>query len=229
MIEMGVVEAVMSRRAVRKFSSQPVAESLLREVLTTARHAPSGSNIQPWKIHVLAGDALAHALAVVERHFKAGTLETPEFPTYPEPLGEPFRARRSDCGERMYTALGIPRDDKAGRIQQVMQNYRFFGAPVGMIITMAPEMGEAQTIDIGIFVQTIALVANARGLDTCLQASWTLIPNAVREAIGISSKDRVMLGIALGYGEPGHPVNQIMQPRVAVDEFAVFKGFSDPG
>lgn len=229
MSEMGVAEAVRSRRAVRNFTSQPVSEALLREVLATASHAPSGSNLQPWKVHVLAGDALAHALKVIEGHLFAGTMETPEFPTYPEPLGEPYRARRSDCGERMYAALGIPREDKAARIQQVMQNYRFFGAPVGMIITMDPAMGEAQTLDIGIFAQTLALVARARGLDTCLQVSWTLLPNAVREAIGIPGEERVMLGISLGYGEPGHPVNQIRQPRAKVDDFAVFRGFSAPG
>tara|TARA_R110000772_G_scaffold61283_1_gene138129 strand:+ start:120922 stop:121629 length:708 start_codon:yes stop_codon:yes gene_type:complete len=225
MNELGVTEAVISRRAVRDFTDQPVPEALLRDVLTTASQAPSGSNIQPWKVYAFAGDALVQALGVLEKRLFAGIPETPEFPTYPEPLDDPYRARRSDCGERMYAALDIPRGDKTARVKQVMQNYRFFGAPVGMIITMDPAMGEAQTLDIGIFAQTIALVARAHGLDTCLQVSWTLMPKAVRDAFGIPGDERVMLGISLGYGTPNHPVNHLNQPRADLDEFVSFQGF----
>lgn len=225
MSELGLIEAVMSRRAVRTFTDRKVPEALLLEVLAAASHAPSGSNIQPWNVYALAGDALARAIQVVEGRLYAGTLEVPEFPTYPEPLTEPYRERRAACGERMYGALGIPREDKKARITQVMQNYRFFGAPVGIIITMDQSMGEAQALDIGIFAQTLMLAALAHGLDTCPQVSWTLWPGAVREAFEIPDDERVMLGISLGFSDTSHPLNQIGQPRIEIDKFARVRGF----
>lgn len=221
----GVTDVVTTRRAVRAFRDQPVAQELVRDVLETAGCAPSGSNIQPWNVFVLTGEALQEALQSIEGRLYAGEMETPEFPTYPEPLGEPYRQRRASCGERMYNALGIPREDKSARIAQVMRNYQFFGAPVGIIITMDCSMGESQALDIGIFAQTLMLVASERGLDTCPQVSWTLWPRAVKAAMGIPASEKIMVGISLGYGEPDNPVNHLKHPRAALEDFVQFKGF----
>jgi len=220
-----VSEAVRSRVAVRAFSDRPVNESLVRRVLQIAGRAPSGSNIQPWKVYVLAGEVLSQALQTLQGRLYSGEMETPEFPTYPEPLADPYRERRSSCGERMYEALEIPRDDRNARIRQVMRNFQFFGAPVGIIVTVDGSMGESQAIDVGIFAQTLMLAARENGLDTCPQASWTLWPKAVKEAMGIPRDEKIMLGIALGYGDGAAPVNNLCQPRVTVDDFAQFRGF----
>ena len=220
-----VSHIVQSRRAVRSFTDKPVPEALLREVLQVAGHAPSGSNIQPWNVYALTGEALEQALQSIQGRLYSGEMETPEFPTYPESLAEPYRERRSTCGERMYTALGIPREDKGARIQQVMRNYQFFGAPVGIIITMDSSMGESQALDIGIFAQTLMLVAKERGLDTCPQVSWTLWPRAVKEAMGISEDEKIMVGISLGYAEADAPVNHLKHPRADLEDFVQFKGF----
>lgn len=225
MSEMSVSAAVTTRRAVREFTDQPVAEELIRDVLQTAGHAPSGSNIQPWNVYVLTGEALEQALQSIQGRLYSGEMETPEFPTYPEPLAEPYRERRATCGERMYTALGIPREDKGARIQQVMRNYQFFGAPVGIIITMDSSMGESQALDIGIFAQTLMLVAKERGLDTCPQVSWTLWPKAVKEAIDIPGDEKIMVGISIGYGDADAPVNHLKHPRTDLEDFVQFKGF----
>ncbi|RLQ20182.1 nitroreductase [Seongchinamella sediminis] len=225
MSQMSVTEAVTNRRAVRAFTDRPVAEALIKELLGTAGHAPSGSNIQPWNVHVFTGEALQAALQSIQGRLYSGEMEVPEFPTYPEPLGEPYRERRATCGERMYTALGIPREDKGARIQQVMRNYQFFGAPVGIIITMDNSMGESQALDIGIFAQTLMLVAKERGLDTCPQVSWTLWPKAVKEAMSIPAAEKIMVGISLGYGEPENPVNYLNHPRADLEDFVQIKGF----
>jgi nitroreductase len=228
MSKLSVTDAVVSRRAVRAFTDQPVTEETIRELLETAGYAPSGSNIQPRNVYVLTGEALETALHSIQGRLYSGEMETPEFPTYPEPLAEPYRERRATCGERMYTALGIPRKDKGARIQQVMRNYQFFGAPVGIIITMDNSMGESQALDIGICAQTLMLVARERGLDTCPRVSWTLWPKAVKEAMGISEEKKIMVGISLGYGETDNPVNHLKHPRADLEDFVQFKGFQPP-
>lgn len=225
MSQLSVTDAVIRRRAVRAFSDKPVPEDLLREIIELASHSPSGSNIQPWKIHALTGSALSDALEAVQGKLYAGEMETPVFPTYPENMVEPYRERRYSCGERMYTALGIPREDKGARVMQVMKNYQFFGAPVGIIITTHITMGEAQALDIGIFANSLMLLAKERGLDTCPQVSWTLWPKAVGEALGLDNDEKVMLGISLGYAEDNQPVNELQHPRAELETFASLRGF----
>jgi nitroreductase len=134
---MKVSEAMNARQSVRAFTEQPVALADLRELLELAGRAPSGSNLQPWKVHVVSGEAREALIQSV--YAKAATQpagDTPDIRMYPAGLQEPWRQRRGDCGETMYTTLGIARDDKAGRFAQGAKNLSFFGAPVGLIITM---------------------------------------------------------------------------------------------
>ena len=226
MSQLSVTEAIRTRRSVRIFTDQPVAEELVREILSIAEYAPSNSNLQPWRAYVVAGEALKKALGSInDGLYTDGKVETPSFPTYPEKLIEPLRTRRFECGERMYDALGIPREDKPARISQVMKNFQFFGAPVGIILTMHESLDMGQAMDIGIFAQNIMLLAKERGLDTCPQVSWTQFPQRVRDALDIPGDERVMIGIALGYGNDSSPVNHLDHPRAELDEFATLQGF----
>lgn len=225
MSDLSVTDAIQSRRAVRVFADQPVAEETLREILSLASRAPSNGNLQPWKVYAVTGDALREALVSINTGlYTDGNMEAPQYPIYPEKLHEPYRSRRHDCGELMYTALGIEREDKAGRIKQVMKNFQFFGAPVGIILTMDSRMDLGQAMDLGIFAQNIMLLAKERGLDTCPQASWAQWPQRVRSALGIPDEEKVMLGICLGYATDD-AVNDVEQPRVPVDDFATLRGF----
>ncbi|MCP4300425.1 MAG: nitroreductase [Gammaproteobacteria bacterium] len=225
MSDLSVTDAIQSRRAVRVFTDQAVAKETLREILSLASRAPSNGNLQPWKVYAVTGDALREALVSINTGlYTDGNMEAPQYPIYPEKLHEPFRSRRHDCGELMYTALGIEREDKAGRIKQVMKNFHFFGAPVGIILTMDESMDLGQAMDVGIFAQTLMLLAKERGLDSCPQASWAQWPQRVRSALGIADDEKVMLGISLGYAAD-HPVNDVEQPRVPVEDFASLRGF----
>jgi nitroreductase len=125
----------------------------------------------------------------------------------------------------MYTAFGIPREDKPARIRQVLKNYIFFGAPVGLIITMSKEMDLGQAVDVGIFLQNLMLLATERGLASCPQASWAQWPQRVRDAMKIDSDQKIIVGLALGYADDGHAVNDLEQPRIAADDFVSFDGF----
>ena len=225
MNELSVTDAVKTRRAVRIFTDEPVAEDTLREILSLASRAPSNGNLQPWKVYAVTGDALREALESINTGlYTDDNMEAPQYPIYPEKLQEPYRGRRRDCGELMYTALGIEREDKASRIKQVMKNFHFFGAPVGIILTMDESMDLGQAMDVGIFAQNIMLLAKERGLDTCPQASWAQWPKRVRSALGIADEEKVMLGISLGYAAD-HPVNVVEQPRVPLEDFASLRGF----
>ncbi|MCP5092725.1 MAG: nitroreductase [Gammaproteobacteria bacterium] len=225
MSNLSVTDAIKTRRAVRIFTDQPVAEEVVRDILEVASYAPSNSNLQPWNVYVVTGDALQEALqSINDGLYTDGNMEEPEFPTYPEKLREPYRQRRSECGERMYQALGIAREDKPARIKQVMKNYYFFGAPVGVFITMDESMDMGQAMDIGIYSQNVMLLAKERGLDTCPQVSWTQWPKRVKTALGIGEGERLMIGIALGYGAD-EEVNRLQHPRAPLEDFAALRGF----
>jgi len=70
---MDLMEAIYSRRAVREFTSEPVDEKMLRELIDAAIQAPSAVNEQPWLFSVVLDKAL---LARISREAKAHVLKT---------------------------------------------------------------------------------------------------------------------------------------------------------
>ncbi|WP_432470246.1 nitroreductase [Amphritea sp. HPY] len=226
MSHLSVTEALTTRKSVRVFDDKPVPQSLLREILALAGRSASGGNVQPWKVDVLTGDALKQLAGTVQGFIQnSGGKTEPEFPTYPNKMADPYHERRGTCGEVMYEALGIARDDKMKRIMQTMKNYDFFGAPVGIILSMEREMGQPQCLDIGIYMQSIMLLAKERGLDTCPQVSWTVFPQPVREALGLDDNMKIMAGICLGYKAEDQPVNELSQARAELSDYVTFRGF----
>lgn len=170
-----VTGALETRRSVREFLDRPVSEVLVREIIDTARRAASGGNLQPWRLYVLAG-AARQALVdrVAEKSKTTPFGDGPEYDIYPHDLAEPYTTRRSRVAAGMYELVGIARDDQAGRVQQMSRNFDFFGAPVGMILAIPREMGPPQFADLGIFLQSMMLLARERGLHTCPQEAWSL-------------------------------------------------------
>jgi nitroreductase len=221
-----VSEAIQTRRSVRAFTKDPVALETVREILATASRAASGGNLQPWKVSVLSGDARdALVDAVAERMKETPFGEGPEYSIYPHELAEPYLGRRGQVAKDMYALVGIERGDNEGRMKQMSQNFQFFGAPVGMFISIDRSMGPPQYSDLGIFLQSIMLLAREHGLHTCPQEAWSLWGKSIREFTGISQDDIVFCGIALGYAEPDATINSLYTGRATVDEFATFKGF----
>ena len=221
-----VTDAVSQRAAVREYSSQAVDEELVREILEWAGRSPSGGNTQPWKVYALAGEVKERlSLATLARAMESPAGDSPDIPVYPPALAEPWRSRRGDCAELMYSALDIARDDKDARFAQGAKNMFFFGAPVGLIITMDRRLCESQMLDMGLFVQNILLLAQERGLATCPQAAWTMWSGVIRKELEIGDNEMVMLGIAMGYAAVDAPVNHLRQPRLDVSEYTSLRGF----
>jgi nitroreductase len=226
MVDLSVTDAMLQRGAVRAYRDKPVPAELISEILQLASNAPSGGNVQPWKVYALAGEVKSGlSTAVMEKAAESPGGDRPDIPVYPPAMSDPWRSRRYACGELMYSTLGIDREDKMARFEQGAKNLFFFGAPVGLIITMDRELCQSQIIDIGIFVQSILLLAQERGLATCPQASWSMWSGVIRESLDIAENEMVMLGIAVGYAESESSVNLLKQPREDFAAIAELRGF----
>jgi nitroreductase len=223
---MTVTEAVRSRRSIRAFLPTPVSEAVLREVLDAARWAPSGSNIQAWKIVAVAG---AERDAVVRMALES--MGTPsmtskdEFPIYPPDLWEPLRTRRYTLAEDMYRALGIPREDKPARLRHVARNFELFGAPVGLFFVIDRRVAHGQWAHLGMLIQTVALLLEERGLACCMQEAWAQFRPQLAERFALPPEEMVYCGMAVGHPDRTRPVNDFPRTRITVDELAEFRGF----
>jgi len=227
MADLSVTDAILQRGSVREFKDQPVSAELVNEILALAANSPSGGSVQPWKVYALAGEVKDQlSQAVLAKAAESPTGDSPDIPVYPQGMSDPWRSRRFACGELMYSALGIGREDKMERFQQGAKNLFFFGASVGLIVTLDRDLCESQLIDIGIFVQSILLLSQERGLATCPQASWSMWSGVIRETLNIPANEMVTLGIALGYAASDAPVNHLTQSRVTLPEFTDLRGFS---
>ena len=225
---MNVSEAINSRQSVRAFSDKKVDLATVREILELAGRAPSGSNLQPWRVHVVTGEAREALIQAI--YAKAATEpmgETADIRMYPQGLQDPWRQRRAACGEHMYSVLGIARDDKAGRFAQAAKNLSFFGAPVGLFVTMDRSLSESQMMDVGMFIMSILLLAQERGLASCPQASWQMWAETIRTSLDLGDDDMIMAGISLGYADTGDAAADIRQPRLPLDDYATFEGFEE--
>jgi len=221
---MNVSDAVARRISVRAFKPDPVPLAVLQEILTAAQRAPSGGNLQPWKVYVLTGEPLA-ALSQTAVATALARTEQAEYDIYPKDLWAPLKTRRFECGEDMYARLGISREDKAKRLEWFGRNLQFFGAPVGLFFTVDRRCGPPQWSDVGMFMQTLMLLAVERGLDTCAQEFWATLPKTVQAATGHPDEEMLFSGMSLGYRDDTAPVNELRTRREALDEVAQFIGF----
>lgn len=213
------MQVMHARHCVRAFLDKPVSENLIRDILEAARWAPSGTNTQPWQVIVVRGATKQkltdRLIAMRDREIKPN----PDYAYYPDNWVDPYRTRRIVCGKALYTALGIARDDKQRQKIAWENNYRFFGAPVGLLFFIDKQLNQGSWIDMGMFLQNVMLAAKANGLDTCPQASLAEYPDEVRDLLGVSAEWAVVCGMSLGYANTELPVNQFRLPREAVDDF----------
>lgn len=219
---MNVSEAVDKRVSVRAYKPDPVPGALVREILEAAHRAPSGGNLQPWRVHALAGAPLEDLKARVAANM-AG--EEPEYDVYPPDLWDPFRTRRFQCGEDLYATIGIPREDKPARLRQLFKNTQFFGAPVGLFFSLDRNLGKPQWADVGMYMQTVMLLATERGLATCAQEFWARYPKTVAEAVNLPDDHILFSGMALGYADDTAPINTLRTRRDPFEVWAEMKGF----
>lgn len=219
---MDVSEAVQRRMSVRAFKPDTPPAAVVRAILEGAARAPSGGNLQPWHVHALAGEPLAQLLRAVE---DAPLQEAPEYAVYPPDLWEPYRTRRFRNAEQLYASIGIPREDKAARLRQMAKNAAFFGAPVGIFLSVDRRMGPPQWADLGIYLQTVMLLATEQGLDTCAQEFWAFRSQPVARFLDLPPERMLFAGIALGWRDERAPINQWRTERDPFESWAEMRGF----
>ncbi|MDP1630691.1 MAG: nitroreductase [Caulobacter sp.] len=219
---MTVTEAVARRVSVRAYKPDPVPGAVIRDILEAAHRAPSGGNLQPWRVCALAGEPL-EALKAQAAANPGG--EEPEYDVYPANLWDPFRTRRFECGEDLYATLGIPRDDKPARLRQLFRNTQFFDAPVGLFFSLDRKLGPPQWADVGMYMQTVMLLATERGLSTCAQEFWARYPKTVADHIDLPDDHMLFSGMAMGWADEDAPINGLRTRRDPFEAWATMEGF----
>jgi len=216
-------DLIKSRVSTRAFLPDKVAEDEIRAILDIAKFAPSGGNLQPWRIHVVMGAARERLVATVLKAIADNPFaDEAELKVYPDNLWEPHRTRRFTVGEQMYAILGIPRDDKMARLLNLRKNFEFFGAPVGLFFTLDRRFDKGQWAHLGMLMQSIALVAEDRGLATCMQEAWATRAKTVSAFLGVPDTEQLYCGMALGRPDPDAAVNRLRSERAPLDEFVTF-------
>ena len=220
-------EALLTRRSVRAFLPAPVARATVEELLALASRAASGSNIQPWKVHVIAGETRERlSRAILDSLDRDGyEKHKREYNYYPVNWREPYLARRRKIGWDLYGLMGIRKGDFEGTEHQRRRNYEFFGAPVGMMFTLDEDLELGSWLDLGIYLGSLMVAARGRGLDTCPQAAFADFHAIIRRELGIPDNQVIICGMALGYPDPDAPENRLVTERAAPSEFATFAGF----
>ncbi len=216
---MDVRDAVAARRSVRAFLPDPVDDDLLADLLTRASRAPSGGNLQPWRVYVVNGDAMTRFRAHLA---ECPPFEEPGYDVYPASLWEPYRTNRFTVGEQLYASIGIARDDKNGRLAQFAKNGDSFGAPANVFCFIDRGMGMPQWSDLGMFLQTFMLLATEAGIDTCPQEFWTSRQQAVTDFVEAPDELMLFCGMAVGHADPAAPINGFTTGRQPLEEWCTF-------
>ncbi len=226
---MDVFEAVDSRISCRWFLDKPVDPAIIRDLIARASRAASGGNLQPWNVYALRGRPLEEIKRLVAEHLAGHDPrhDEAEYPIYPDPMWEPYKARRHEHGVQLYGALKIARDDWDGRLAQYKRNYQLFNAPVGLFITIDRKLGPGQWADLGGYIHALMFLARGYGLDTCPQESWARVYKVVGPFLNIPHTHVLFCGMAIGYGDRAHPANSFRSPRAEPSDFCTFLGFDD--
>ena len=219
---MNVSEAIEYRQSVRGFLDAPVDMALMKDVVARASRAASGGNLQPWHVDIVHGESMAKLKAIMaEKMAAGGQMEAPEYHVYPPELKIPYAARRAEVGHMLYNAIGIPREDKAGRAKWFSNNFQFFGAPVGLFISLDRQMEPPQWADAGALLNSIMLLLCEAGLDSCPQECWAVYPKTIGNFLGLSEDRILWTGLSIGYKDPNNPANNLRANRAPVNEWLV--------
>lgn len=223
---MHVLEAIKSRKSIRAFSNQAVTQETVQELLEASQRSPSGTNTQPWHIHVCAGkvkEAITADVLSLAKNGKASPYENYDY--YPANWEDVHRDRRRGVGWSLYGLLGIKKGDREASSRQGARNFKFFDAPVGLFITTDAYLGKGSWSDTGMYIQTIMLAARGFGLHTCAQAAWIQYQEPIFRHLNIPPNQVLVSGMSLGYADETAIENTLVSEREALENVASFSGF----
>jgi nitroreductase len=220
-----VDDAIISRHSIRAYLPKPVGDEIVSDILDVARRAPSGTNMQPWRVHVLTGEKRRVVCERVVAAFDdpaVNAQHSEEYNYYPKQWFSPYIERRRTVGYALYALLGIAKGEKAKMHAQHARNFRFFDAPVGLVFTIDRRLEIGSWLDYGMFLQNIMVAARARGLDTCPQAAFAQFHRILSAELELPEHEQVVCGMSLGYADMSAPENALISEREPVENFSRF-------
>jgi len=220
--QMTVAEAITGRQSIRAYKPDPVPREVIERILEVAARAPSGSNMQPWKVRVLTDAAKDKLCRELVRRHESGDNGKWEYQYYSDVWREPYLARRRQTGWGLYGVLGIPKGDRAASRQYQGKNFEFFGAPVGLMFTIDRDLAKGAWLDYGMFLQSIMIAAREEGLETCPQAAFCVFHDTIQRMLAIPDSEMVVCGMALGYMDETEKVNTFRTEREPASTFTQF-------
>lgn len=219
---MDISQGIKKRASIRAYLTKAVPDDLIKTILDAARSAPSWVNTQPWQVAVLKGEIKESIGRAYLKERLGGAPARPDFAYKPSKWGEPYKSRRRACRSALFSAIGVKDQDREKRLESCMAGYSFFGAPLGLLFFMDRGLGVASLLDIGMFMQNVALAAMDHGLGTCALAALAEYPDLARAALGLPESSALACGMALGYPNPDAPVNHVRAARAKLDDFTTW-------
>ena len=218
-----IQDAIITRKSVRSFTKKKVSKKIIKNILEVAAQAPSGSNTQPWNVHVLTGKKLDEFTAASKKEFITNSENLVlERLNYMKKYREPYVNRRRKVGWDLYQILNIKKGDFKKTKNFHAKNYEFFGAPMGLIFSIEKDLGWMSWLDYGMFIQNICIAARAYGLDTCPQAAWGQMHKIISPIIKIEDNHIIHCGMSLGYEDQSAEVNKLRTVREELNIFTKF-------
>lgn len=218
-LDMCLAGLTAERRSVRAYRNQAVSDADVRALLEQARQAPSGANLQPGTFVQVRGVVREQLCAELTQAWQQGQQETEDYAYFPKPMPMTLRRRQVAAAQALYGALGVARDDRAGRDLQFERNFRFFDAPVALIVTLEHDFGPGGYMDLGMSLYGLMLAAQAKGLATCAIGAMASYPSLIRQQLGLDAHHTIVCGMAIGYADADAPVNQTQTTRCEIEEY----------
>ena len=208
------------RKSARAFVSDQISDDQIHEILSLASQAPSGGNMQPWQVNVLKSATIRSLSETIhEAANNKNNKADDDYQFYPLQQLEPYASRIEQSTRDMYESLGLGTRDVAQKREEKLRNFDFFGAPVGLILTIDRRLQKGSWIDMGIFIGYLLHAINALGLECCVQGSFSSYGNIVRAILKLSEDNIVVCGVAIGKADPNAPINNQPRRRMALNEF----------
>ncbi|MEO5861333.1 MAG: nitroreductase [Burkholderiales bacterium] len=215
-------QGIKARYSCRKFQSREIPREIIEKIVKISQHTASWNNVQPWRVLIASGEAACKFSAALVNHVEAGGKPNPDF-AFPTDYRGVERERRKTCGLQLYQAAKITREDEAGKRNQMLENFRLFGAPHVALITAPAYLGFYAALDCGLYVNSFMLAAKSLGIDTIAQAAIAHYSDFVREYFSIGEDRKLVCAISFGYEERDHPINQYRTERAALDEVVTWR------
>jgi nitroreductase len=215
-------QTIRERRSVRGFLPKPVPRDLLEEVLGLAQHAPSNCNVQPWRVYVASGEVVEKLRSGLVEAITAGEPSVMAAPV--DEFFGGYREKQIACAVELYGKMGIERGDRTGRFNASLRNFEFFDAPHVAYVCMAKSFGIGVALDVGMYVQTLMLAMQSRGISSCAQAALRAFPELAAEHLAIPDDEQILCGLSFGYEDTDVPANQTRQPRDPIRSNVSFRG-----